>query len=298
MNIVFYNFHHSGDLFFMKEIIHVITQTNPEHKFYLSTDFCAALYTDVNIVILPAKYVKQVVVDKEKYYYHTGHNILYIDTWVGKHKFNGIDIESVHHGFITIINDISTSYAICPSLKYNIIDYCDIVPNIPNMIDLSNLLPSDRKLIFYYNVDSLSGQCPNYNHNYIISCLSSYFPSHHIIVAKECDLNLPNITVLSQYITETPTGENLLVYAHLAGLCDYVIMKDCGACFYYFNRQNMLSNRVQNIILVSIRSELVHSLSKFLLNDSKKIHDVQLSQNLHLDLRHIITQDISNIICE
>jgi hypothetical protein len=290
MHVVFYNFYHSGDLFFMKEILKVIAENNPPHRFYLSTNCCSALYKDTNLTIIPITHIHKVVKDRDKYYYDPYHDNLYIDTWAGRHNYKRPvnDMEEVHQVFKRMMDEIVELYGNNMNLRYDITDYKDVIPQIGEVAMSSGLMPQVlTPSIFYYNVDSQSSQCPNYNHNYIISCLCRDFPYYQIIVAKKCNVGAPNLVAL-EGIIETAEGDNLLQYAHVAGRCDVVIMKDCGACFYYFNKENMVSDKEQHVILVSTDDTVGMTLSKFLLNDTKTLHQVHLDNKLHLKLQNII----------
>lgn len=286
MHVVFYNFYHAGDLFFIKEILDIIAKANPEHEFYLSIDSCSSLYQKTALKVIPTSRIWKEVRNAGKYFYDVRHDNLYVDTWAGRHHYRVNNIKSICEGFDRMMDEIHDRCGFRLKLGFEPRDYRHAAPTLPYVpIELS----AQQDSIFYYNMDSNSAQCPNYNHNYIITCLTRAFPSRQIIVPKPCGLNTPGLMDLSrQGITETTDASNLIQYAQIAKQCEIVILKDCGGCFFHFCRQNMLErDSPQNVIVVSTRDDLVEDLS-YSAGDNVFLHDVQLDSVLHLRLETII----------
>lgn len=294
MHVVFYNFYHTGDLFFIKEILCIIAKANPEHEFYMSTDICSSLYGDTPLKIVPTKNIWKEVRNAGKYFYNVRYDNLYIDTWAGRHHYRINNIKSICEGFDRMMSEIHQRSGFKLRLGFEPRNYQQAIPVLPVLptIPAPPMLPdTGKERIFYYNMNSNSAQCPNYNHNYIISCLARAFPSKQIIVPKSCDLDIPGLLDLSKHgITEAADASNLIQYALVAKECQIVIMKDCGGCFFHFCRQNMLErNGPQHVIVVSTRDDLVEDLTHST-GDNVHLHDVQLDSILHLRLETLIRQ--------
>lgn len=290
MHVVFYNFYHAGDLFFMKEVLSIIAKSNPEHNFYLATDICSSLYRDTMLKIIPTANIWKEVRNAGKYFYDVRYDNLYIDTWGGRHHYRINNMKSICEGFDRILREVHERCGFQLHLGFEPREYHRGMPVLPH-ISVPPLPYTVNGRIFYYNMDSNSAQCPNYNHNYIISCLAKAFHDKQIIVPKPCGLNISNLVDLSEYgITEVSDASNLIQYAEIAKRCEVVIMKDSGGCFFHFCRQNMLEREhQQHVIVISIREDLVEDLS-YSTGDKVDLYDVQLDSILHLRLESILKQ--------
>jgi len=270
MKIFFYNGANNGDLFFIKELIKITVLNNHNYDFFLAIRFSSYIFNDITSLQI-IKHDSDF--DNSKMWFIKDED-LYINTWC-RGQFNFYDIEEFGNYFKTTINEINNNTQfklIFPDTSKN----C-IIPRLFNnfvlptkYIDLVNKF--DNK-IFYYNVNSNSGQFINYDHDHIIEKLSQ---TYKLIVAKESKIKNENIiNLFDEGIIQNNNGDNLIFFAYIAGLCNTIIMKDCGSCFFSFCYENMISENKQKIILFR-QLIIANSLNKFILNNNKNLYLINL----------------------
>jgi hypothetical protein len=64
----------------------------------------------------------------------------------------------------------------------------------------------------------------------------------------------------------------LLYYAYIASFCPIIIIKDCGACYFIFNKYTMTTNNDQNIIFYSTNhDDCIRKANVSIVQSNKKI---------------------------
>jgi hypothetical protein len=283
--IVFYNNRNNGDLFYPKECIRNIINANNEFYFKYAIKFGDSIYEDFTNVDF-MKYDEIIGLDNSKDWY-VKDNILFFNTAICVGKFHGCDIDRFNDEFSNNISAINKETEF--KLKYPILSNESRIPRILTNVKLNTEIikkNADRvnsQTIFYYNMGSVSGQLPLYDHDKILTKLINKFPEFKIIIPKPSKLNnIPNLIRLDDTIAETANGKNLLYYSAIAGNCPYVIVPDTGGALFCLCYENMTNKIPQKILYINL-TDRIDLQNKLIIRPEKQLISVPFNESTLAD---------------
>lgn len=255
-NINFYNLYHHGDLFFTQPIVKNICNNNKQYKFTLYCIYNSFIFSNITNLRVEHTICESILNNKSTQFFFANNNTLFINMWVGcvnkdtcstKKKLLQIECnlrEQVEY-FTAVFDYLKTRHSIVINIDpFDSVKYLPILPSV-KLTDFHKWNGSRnkiRKKIFYFNYAPKSSQrlsVKSTQHETVLKKLASTFSQHDFIIPNIT----PNLKGISNIIDcnalfsckETQSCENICKLHHIASLCDYAIVFDIGACFFYLN---------------------------------------------------------------
>ena len=321
IKIIFYNNYHIGDHLFIKSFIKQFCELNKTFDISLLISYNTFLFSDISNlnIIIPSndtdytnsnfngwfdpifatninndkylfyKKIIETMISPEIKYFLYNNEIIFINMWIGANKDKSFinllecNLINCNNYYNNIIKGINNNY----NTKINLINYIDILPNIPNtnIDNFLNLKLSNKKIIFYYNYYPNSNQnFKNINHEYNIKALSLKYKDYIICCAIKPEYTANNI-VYMEYLgyKKDITCENVAKALYCAINSNYVFSFDVGACFYYLN--DIFNNSFNGIWYHISYTDIFYKPVNNILNNNNVIY-----KNLYIE------SDITNYI--
>ena len=272
MIFVFYNLFRLGDHLAVMEILRNVVINNPEHKFYYFNKLYNekhCIYSNIKSLEYSNKYKKKYLNycvelhTKKKYLpYLVKDDCVLIDTWsnyiVRPYLSKNWDIYEYHHAFKDIIfdklnlnfplnNESKTNKQLIPKMQFYNIDRFD------KLFEQYK----DKKKVFYFNNNGLSGQMLNYNHVPIIDYISKKYPEMIFIICEKENHKFNNNVYNCQDLgfnstwrkKEDESGHSLYQMALISSKCDIAFFKQTGRNFFIGNDYELdkIKNNQDNI---------------------------------------------------
>jgi len=263
MKIIIHNPSHSGDILHTLEMVRILINSNPTCKFKLAPASCSCMYNDLiceNVEIIKhncvwdSKKQKNVLIKTDtitklhNVLIHYENKILYINVWKMLVQNNHTCINLLGRtSFIkNTIHEMNLKFNL--NIQFNCDNDKQLIPILPNInIDkIVNYLKSlNKKLIFFYNLNSTSGieneYAVNINDKVIKKLLSEIDDDTILLVAKKTDIQSDKIIYVDCDLNNplSNDGENLLVNEKISRLCDKIYFKINGGSLFILNKNNI-----------------------------------------------------------
>ena len=173
MLIILYNYAHNGDVFFTQKFVKYFVKSNPDKNFLILLSCSKAIYNNINKEYENAtieylhenKYGRGI--NRTKLWYKNGDKII-----ISLHKVltdNNSCINICRHGFI---QDLTNNIFKSTNIKINFNCDNNFIPSLKNLInwdtnEISNIFKEyNSKIIFYYNIKTISNKSKNNNIKY------------------------------------------------------------------------------------------------------------------------------------
>ena len=273
VEIYLHNPGHSGDILHTLEIAKIIINSNPTYKFKLAPASCKCLYNNLiseNVEIINHNCIwdtincknvliqSDIITNLHNVLFHYEPHKLYINLWKMLVQDNTNCINLL--GRTSFIKN--TIYEINLKFNLNIQFNCDndklLIPILPdvNIDKTENYLKSlNKKLIFYYNLNSSSGfenqYSANINDKVILKLLSEIDDDTILLLAKKTNIQSNKIIYVESDLNNplSNDGENLLVNEKISRLCDKIYFKINGGSLFILNSINI--NNDQKFYLIN-----------------------------------------------
>jgi hypothetical protein len=133
-------------------------------------------------------------------------------------------------------------------INFNCDNYKELIPSLP-YVDIEfireKIISYNKKVIFFYNLNSYSGLESSYpdniNETIIKNLIERYVENHIIVLPKKCNIIHKDLIDIETEFGVVPTldGKNLIIYANIANICDEVYFKNNGGSLFILNQMNI-----------------------------------------------------------
>ncbi len=276
MLIILHNCAHNGDIFFSQKIVEILIKSNPKNKFLILPACSKALFNNIkdyqnveikyyhNIWDINCKNKSRVNknnlisinINLRKLWYYKDKKIFINLHQLLTNTGNCIDVNIIEYINQTV-NKINKEINI--NLKFNCDNYINLIPSLKNIIhwntnEISQIFKKYKsKVVFYYNIRTISFNNKLNNNNYRENIIKKLQQLDCLVVTvRKSKIEAPNILCCDTdlNIGMNLDGTNLIKYAKIANICDYVIFHSNGGSFFILNDEN-ISNKDTKPIFIS-----------------------------------------------
>lgn len=264
MKIILHNPGHNGDQFHTLGIVKKLINDNLDKEFIIIPACASFLFDELlsDKVILqehpvPWNNNKNLLNNNSinkfiSNIHHTLWNIhecnIYINMWklLTHNNYNWISLVNRPEYILTMLKEINNKTGI--KINFNCDNYKELIPKLPYLnIDFicEKLKSYNKKVIFFYNLNSYSGLESSYpdniNETIIKNLIERCVENHIIVLPKKCNIIHKDLIDIETEFGVVPTldGKNLIIYANIANICDEVYFKNNGGSLFILNQMNI-----------------------------------------------------------
>ncbi len=267
MKIILHNPGHNGDQLFTLGIVKQFIYDNLDKEFIIIPACATFLFNELlsDKVVLQEHHVpwnnnKNLLNDNNSNkFLSIHHNTLWhihecnicINMWklLTEKNINWISLSNRIPFINNMLKEINNRTGI--KINFNCHNYKELIPKLPYLnIDFicEKLKFYNKKIIFFYNLNSCSGLESSYqvniNETIIKNLIERYGETHIIVLPKKCNIINKNLIDIETEFGVVPTfdGKNLIIYANIANICDEVYFKNNGGSLFILNQINIKNN--------------------------------------------------------
>jgi hypothetical protein len=261
MKIILHNPSHNGDQLHTLGIVKKLINDNLDKEFIIVPACSSYLFNELlsDKVVFdehPVLWNNDKNIYNHKNFISENHNTLwnihecniYINMWklLTHNNYNWISLVNRPEYILTMLKEINNKTGI--KINFNCDNYKELIPSLP-YVDIEfireKIISYNKKVIFFYNLNSYSGLESSYpdniNETIIKNLIERYVENHIIVLPKKCNIIHKDLIDIETEFGVVPTldGKNLIIYANIANICDEVYFKNNGGSLFILNQMNI-----------------------------------------------------------